>query len=290
MKRPLAFLLSWVFVLALAGSAPAAGFTLEPRILGQGEAGLVTAQVGGGKDKIGLRFLERSFALQPSPLGGYVGLVAVPAKTKPGLYTMRLMVDGKQAAAAKVQVKAVDYGTRRIKVDPKFMKLSDATLARYRREVKQIKAAYGLKSKQRLWKGGFIRPVDTVVVSRFGRRSIVNGQERSPHSGVDLRGKTGDPVRAPAAGTVALVLDSYFGGLMVVLDHGQGLVSSYLHLSKSLVEEGDMVEKGAVFCEVGKSGRVTGPHLHFSVILNKIKVEPLGFVELSHLWARQMGD
>ena len=290
MKRAATAVLFGLMLLGLAGHCLAAGFWLEPKTLGQGEACLVSAKVSGKAPKVTVRFLERDFELQPSPSGVYTGMAAVSAKTKPGLYSMRLLVNGEPAAGAKIKVTAVNYGVRRITVDPKFMKLSDATLARYRREVKQIGVAYGLKSPRRLWEGGFLRPVDTVVVSKFGRRSIVNGQERSPHSGVDLRGKVGDPVMAPARGRVALVLDSYFGGLMVVLDHGQGLISSYLHLSKSLVEKGDMVEKGAVFCMVGNSGRVTGPHLHFSMIINKVKVEPLGFLKLSQKWARQMGD
>jgi murein DD-endopeptidase MepM/ murein hydrolase activator NlpD len=124
---------------------------------------------------------------------------------------MRIVQAGRVVAGAKVNLKQINYGVRRITVDPKFMKLSEETLARYRKEIKLIRAAYALKSPERRWQGGFIRPTGSVVVSKFGRRSIVNGKERSPHSGVDLRGKVGDPVKAPADGEVALVLDSYFG-------------------------------------------------------------------------------
>jgi murein DD-endopeptidase MepM/ murein hydrolase activator NlpD len=277
-------------LLLAAPPAEAASFSLHPKVIGQGKTILARASLDADQGPVEMKFLGKSFPLYPTPGGEYVGLVACSAKAQAGVYPIRLYQAGEVKAGARITVKPVDYGVRRITVDPKYMELTKAQLARYRREVKLIRAAYATKSHSRLWKGGFLRPTSSVVVSKFGRRSIVNGQERSPHSGVDLRGKVGDEVRAPAKGRVVLVLDSFFGGLMVALDHGQGLFTNYLHLSKSLVKQGEPVEKGQVFALIGKSGRVTGPHLHFGVLLQGVKVDPLPFVDLTGTWARQMGD
>jgi murein DD-endopeptidase MepM/ murein hydrolase activator NlpD len=188
---------------------------------------------------------------------------------------------GRQLAAARLKVVPGDYGVRRITVKKKFMRLTPEQIARWKRETALIKAVYNRFTPRPLWSGGFIRPLDSVVVGAFGRRSIINGQERSPHGGVDLRGKTGTPVKAPAGGRVALVLDTFFGGNTILIDHGLGLVSVYMHLSVVLVKKGQRVHQGQVIGRVGATGRVTGPHLHFGIVLRGLKIDPLAWVELS---------
>jgi murein DD-endopeptidase MepM/ murein hydrolase activator NlpD len=240
--------------------------------------------------KVTVNLCARVFDLEKIKKNCWAGPFAVDVRQKPGSYAVKAIADGRQVASARIKVVPRDYGIRRITVNKKFSKLTSAQLARYKREIAQIKAAIKDYSGNRLWRGGFVKPVDTKVVSRFGKRSIVNGIEKSPHGGVDLRGKTGDPVKAPAQGRINLVLDTYFGGLMVMIDHGQGLVSCYLHLSAALVEPGQIVEQGEIIGEVGSSGRVTGPHLHWGLYLSGAKLSPLDWINTSKTLSRFYGE
>jgi murein DD-endopeptidase MepM/ murein hydrolase activator NlpD len=138
-----------------------------------------------------------------------------------------------------------------------------------------------LVSPENLWLGPFLSPVNSELTSGFGRRRIVNNQPRSPHSGVDLKAETGTPIQAANAGRVVLAEDLFFSGNTVVLDHGLGLYTYYAHCSKILVKTGEIVRKGQRIAEVGATGRVTGPHLHWACRLNQARVNPL---DLTRPW------
>lgn len=120
----------------------------------------------------------------------------------------------------------------------------------------------------------FLRPADGRLSSRFGLRRFFNGLPRNPHNGLDFAAPTGAPVRAPAAGTVIDTGDYFFNGNSVFLDHGQGLISIFMHLSRIDVQVGQLVAQGERLGAVGATGRSTGPHLHWTVILNDTPVDP----------------
>ena len=124
-------------------------------------------------------------------------------------------------------------------------------------------------------------PVSGPPNSSFGKRSILNGQPRSPHSGTDFSGATGASVKAPNSGRVVLVGDLYYSGNTVILDHGLGLYSYFAHLSKALVAEGQMLKQGDILGEIGATGRVTGPHLHWAVRLKRTRVDPLSLLAVA---------
>lgn len=121
----------------------------------------------------------------------------------------------------------------------------------------------------------FAQPVDGIVSSPFGFRRVLNGKPRARHSGLDIAADTGTPVRAPAPATVAAVGDYFFNGKTVLLDHGGGLVTMYCHLDRINVAEGAAVARGDVIAAVGATGRVTGPHLHWTVSINEVRVDPV---------------
>jgi murein DD-endopeptidase MepM/ murein hydrolase activator NlpD len=142
-------------------------------------------------------------------------------------------------------------------------------------ETKKLETLWKTASPEKLWQGRFLKPIASDLSSGFGRRRIVNNQPRSPHSGIDLKAQVGTPIRAANHGRVVLADDFFFSGKTVVLDHGLGLYTYYGHCSKLRVQEGEFVQKGHVIAEVGSTGRVTGPHLHWACRLNGARINPM---------------
>jgi len=153
-------------------------------------------------------------------------------------------------------------------------------LARIREESRRQRQLYLRYSDYPTPQQGFVLPLEGRVSSLFGHRRFFNGEPRNPHSGLDIAAPTGTPVLAPASGQVVLVDNLYYNGKTVFLDHGQGLITMYCHLSEQAVAEGESVEQGQVIGLVGATGRVTGPHLHWSVSLNGYRVNPTTLMAL----------
>ena len=122
------------------------------------------------------------------------------------------------------------------------------------------------------------KPVDGPLSSKFGVRRFFNGEERNPHSGLDFAVPAGTPIKSPAAGKVILVGDYFFNGNTVFVDHGQGFISMFCHMSKISVKVGDAVPRGGVVGLVGSTGRATGPHMHWNISLNETRVDPAIFI------------
>jgi murein DD-endopeptidase MepM/ murein hydrolase activator NlpD len=176
-------------------------------------------------------------------------------------------------------VDSVRYAEQRLSVAPGKVDLSKRDLDRYERErahLAQVMAVFSdtVPATLRLR-----QPVAGARSSSFGMRRIFNGQSRNPHSGMDIAASAGSPVIAAAAGRVIDVGDYFFNGKTVWLDHGRGLLTMYCHLSAITVGPGDIVKAGDVIGAVGATGRVTGAHLHWSVSLNRVMVDPALFLD-----------
>lgn len=154
-----------------------------------------------------------------------------------------------------------------------------AALERHAREKVQVEEALGMTLSERLWSLPLHRPVQGDVSSVYGLKRVLNGEPRSPHRGMDFRGAEGSPVKAAGPGRVLLTAEHYFAGESVYLDHGQGLVSMYFHLSAIDVAEGETVQQGKVIGRIGQTGRATGPHLHFGLSILGQLVDPSGLFD-----------
>jgi murein DD-endopeptidase MepM/ murein hydrolase activator NlpD len=153
-----------------------------------------------------------------------------------------------------------------------------AQLERFDREYKEQMAAYNQFRNVVPSNLVLDRPVPGRLSSPFGLRRFFNGEERNPHSGLDFAAASGTPVRAPADGTVTIVADYFFNGKTVFIDHGQGFITMYCHLSAFKVAVGQSVKRGEVIANVGSTGRATGPHLHWNISLNNTRVDPAIFI------------
>ena len=233
-----------------------------------------------------LFFASQRVAFQTQTgLNEWMGLVGIDLEIKPGSYSLKGTVtfaDGQTAEVEQVvQVLPKAFPVQRIQVDEKYVTLDPKAEQRAEEESKRLQAIWNLASPQKLWQGRFLPPVASQLTSGFGRRRIVNNQPRSPHSCVDLKATPGTPIKAANGGRVVLAEDLYFSGNTVVLDHGLGLYTYYAHCSTIAVKPDDTVARGQVIGEVGATGRVTGPHLHWACRLNEARVNPL---ELTEAW------
>jgi len=253
---------------------------ITPSKMGQGEVGIVTVNGDkGGKPEI--LWNEKRITLTPVIENKvWMAFIGVDLTLRPGKYKLKTII-GEHTDTKCIHVFKKDYGVRRLTVPKSMEALDEKTLKRVKRESRRIKKLFLRSAKNPLWKGAWVRPVNGPVVSPFGRRSIINGAERSPHSGVDLKAAEGVPVKATNNGTVVLADDCFFSGVSIIIDHGGGIHSMYFHLSKSLVHTGQMVKKGDVIGLSGSSGRVTGPHLHFGLRLDGARINPLKLIDVS---------
>lgn len=171
-------------------------------------------------------------------------------------------------------------------VDSSFTRpLDSATAARVEREnARAREVGRRAHDSPPMWSASFLRPRKSVITSEFGSGRLFNGKMTSRHLGVDFRGAVGEPVTAANRGVVALVDSFFLAGNVVYINHGGGLITSYFHLSKTLVSVGDTVTRGEVIGLVGETGRVTGPHLHWAARYGTITVNPLDLVSLNRKW------
>ena len=257
----------WLLVFsALAVQQP---ITWEPAVPRQGS--LITISAPGA--------LTGEVAGEPLHFREGQAYAAVPLST-PDTATVNVLYlgwDGSiQGRRARVLVSERPQSRERIRVARRFTVPPDSALqARIDRERALTRdVARRSHAVPNLVHGHFIRPRESRVTSLFGGGRVVNGVRTSVHYGLDLDGRTGEPIKASNRGVVALVADLFYGGKTVYLYHGEGLITVYHHMSKALVAAGDTVERGQVIGRVGATGRVTGPHLHWGAQYGVISFDP----------------
>ena len=216
--------------------------------------------------------------LVTSDHGLWYAVVGLPLDVTPGLHELRIEVGGVTKALDFV-VNPKDYPEQHITLeDMSKVQLSDEDQARADRElavIQELKRHWRVAQNTDL---AFILPVKGRLAGRFGVRRFFNGEARSPHAGLDVAVDRGTPVKASAQGQVLAVDDYFFNGKTIFVDHGNGLITLYCHLDRIEVKAGATVRKGQRIGLSGKTGRATGPHLHWSVVLNGAMVDPELFI------------
>ena len=283
------FLLLFLPVILAVGNAGTKDsdltFTHNERSLQPGEVILFEIQCERPLKRLTMKAFNREFpAFTEDKSRKWIGLIGIDLETKPGRYGVRFNgtgMDGTGVVAREtLVVRDKKFPTRVLAVDSKYVTPPADVEARILKERARVTGIFAAVTPERLWQGEFIVPVPGKVISAFGKRSVYNGQPRSPHTGTDFRGATGTPIKAPNAGRVALAANLYYSGNTVILDHGLGLYSYLGHMVSFSVKEGELVQTGDLVGKVGATGRVTGPHLHWTIRLAGSRVDPLSLVDV----------
>jgi murein DD-endopeptidase MepM/ murein hydrolase activator NlpD len=222
-------------------------------------------------------WLSRKIEFRPADAEGtlFTALAGVDLSTKPGRYPL---VIGDVTIPVLVQNRL--YPVSRISVDSRFIEPPKELEKRIDEERELKKRVFAGSPKERLWRGHFAAPSGTRQTSPFGARRTYNGKTRSIHQGLDFAAATGTEIRAANIGIVRIARPMYFEGGLVVIDHGESIFTLYMHLSEFLVKEGQNIGKGEPIAKSGATGRVTGPHLHFSVLWQGAYLEPATLLRL----------
>jgi murein DD-endopeptidase MepM/ murein hydrolase activator NlpD len=208
----------------------------------------------------------------------WLAVVGISLDTEPGARSIKVEQPGRDAREIGFKVLPKQYRTQQLKVPPGQVNLSPEDEARVKTEHEKTRAVMALFSPEAPATLRLQPPVSGPRSSSFGLRRVFNGESRRPHSGMDIAAPKGTPIKAPLGGTIVDTGEYFFNGGNVMIDHGQGLVTMYCHLSKIRVEMGQQVKPGDLIGDVGATGRVTGPHLHWGVILNRTSVDPALFL------------
>jgi len=268
----------WLLAVNVFAGAPQMVLSLEPVEVFQG--GILHIKLWGG-DIAGARavFPDRDLPLVRGRDGVFSAFWGVDLEQRPRVLDFAVeVVNGKEEKWAKrltAYVKTKEFPTEKISVPPAADTFDSATLKRIEKEQALLDRLWKIHSAGRLWEGAFTAPVPGGISSQFGFRRVINGIARAPHTGADLRAALGAEVVAANGGRVVLKDDFFFGGKSLVLDHGGGLYTMYLHLSEFRAEKNARVRKGEVVGLAGMTGRVTGPHLHWAARLNGARIDPM---------------
>jgi len=280
-----------VLILLLAGSFLAHGqspnVTMTPALVVAGSPEIIRvmaprdARVEGDWDGHALAFFPGSAT------GVWYALAGVDVETAPGPSTIRVVIhrhdghDKGQELRSTITIHPAHYRTTSITVAPKFVEPGPEDKKQIEAAARAKEKAFAASSDKPLWSGDFLAPVKAQPTDSFGTRRMFNGKLASVHKGMDFRAAMGTVVRAGNAGTVVLAQPLYYEGNCVIVDHGLGLMTLYMHFSRIDVNPGQRVEKGDRLGLSGATGRVTGPHLHWAIRWQGAMLDPAKMLRLN---------
>ena len=259
---------------------------LDFRSLHQGEIVRVSVEGKGLIRQAEVLFLGKKYIMgKGRDSEKWMAFLGLDLGIKSGEYTIEISVlfdDGRhQNIRREILVQDKEFPVKKLWVKQEYVTPPKDVLERIQWESELLGQIYNIFTLQWYGEGPFIIPSDGEPNDNFGERRIFNNEPRSQHSGVDISSPHGAPVRASNSGRVVLAKNLYFAGNTVIIDHGLGVFTSYLHFSKILAKRGDMVRKGDIIGEIGATGRVTGPHLHWGVRVSGSRVDPFSLLSLN---------
>ena len=248
--------------------------TITPQSPRQGDA----VHISGPTGAISARMNGRTIRLFPQQDGATLGLMPIPATEKPGLYKLEFLNQSEAPVqTSSITVRDAHFASQNVVIDKNV-----AALKATPDEIEKVAAFRKTVSDTRYWAEPLALPVNGCMTSPYGVRRLLNSKATGDyHAGIDQRSPADRPIHAIAGGVVRLVGHFTLHGNMVAVDHGQGLLSMYLHMSKFAVAEGAQVKQGDVIGYVGSTGRSTAPHLHWSIYANGVPVNPAQWVKLT---------
>lgn len=276
-KMEIQSLKTMVWVLSLLALGWMGAISVQAAGVGQESLSLEGPMVQGGlvqgKTAPGAKVWVDGRKVRVSPQGMF--LVGFGRDASPTVKLAIIWPNGKKEHRV-LSVKKRKYKIQRINgLPPRKVNPHKGDLARIQEDARLAKAARKLDAPRTDFEDGFIWPVVGKITGVYGSQRILNGEPRRPHFGVDISGAIGTPVKAPAGGVVTLAHPNmFFSGATLILDHGHGLSSTFLHLNKILVMTGDHITQGDVIAELGESGRATGPHLDWRMNLFAQRIDP----------------
>ncbi|MFT7688269.1 MAG: murein DD-endopeptidase MepM/ murein hydrolase activator NlpD [Candidatus Azotimanducaceae bacterium] len=225
-------------------------------------------------DTISITYNERAAMILTDGDNKYA-VVGIALSTTPGAHHIDLLQVNSKATKLEFVIADKQYKEQRLTIaDKRKVNPYKQDLDRIYKDRAEMNGAFTSFNSTPETNIKFKLPVDGPISSPFGLKRFLNDQARNPHSGLDIAAASGVEIAATESGTVLATGDYFFNGNTVLLDHGQGLISMYCHMSKIAVKVGDKLKQGEILGEVGMTGRVTGPHLHWSVSLNNTRVDP----------------
>jgi murein DD-endopeptidase MepM/ murein hydrolase activator NlpD len=259
---------------------------LSPALVENGSPELIRIEgVSLAATRVDGEWMDRRFAFFRGPnRQSWVALVGVDVEAKPGLSTLKISIRLAVETSyieTPVRIHPASYATETLTVEPRFVSPGPEDLKEIEADSKLKAQVFATSSPQRLWYGSFVAPVKAQATASFGTRRTFNGKLASIHKGTDFRAAAGTLVRAANSGTVVLAQPLYYEGNCVIIDHGLGLMSISMHLSRIDVVTGQQISRGQQLGLSGATGRVTGPHLHWAIRWQGAYLDPAKLLRLN---------
>jgi murein DD-endopeptidase MepM/ murein hydrolase activator NlpD len=272
------------FIAATASASSAQQCNVKPAAISLGETVRLRCEAasnGSGAPSAvpaTARLKDRTVKMFKQPDGSSQGLMPIAVADVPGAYSVEfLAADGQTIDSAKLTIRATAFPTQNVNLAPQIEELKSSP-----EEIQTLTAFRNSVSDEKFWSDPLVAPVSGCVLSPFGVKRLHNGKPTGEfHAGIDQRAAAGIPIHAAAAGEVRIAQPFTVLGGTVAIDHGQGLETMYLHMSKLTVQPGAHVNKGDVIGFAGATGRANGPHLHWVIYVNGVPVNPRQWVTLS---------
>ena len=267
----------FIILLVVPVHALALNISVTPETISPGDLFLVQAKLD-QNEPANAEFIGNTIRMHQSDNDHLIAFVPVDVNTAPGNYKVTVN-NGRSELTSIGKIESKEFETIHLTLPEGKVTLSPENQKRANEEAVLLKKIWPVNNDIQ-WNGSFSKPLSTETSTEFGVKRIMNKKKTSVHRGMDFRGKEGTPVKSLNTGTVVLNKDLFYGGNTLIVDHGMGLYSVYMHLSEFKTSKGDKVAKGQTVGLVGMSGRATGPHLHLSVKLNGISVNPESLFDL----------